>query len=303
MQTIVTAAAAFLVTVLAGLILDFLRNLRPKISYSVTGAVPIDLGDHKTVGAYLVSIVNKSRRAAKELTCHVEAGTARLRNGGISAPKGMPFDVEETKGNLKISVPYLKKDETLEITVIAEGIFIPKKPDVAIRSPNEIRVVAEETKYTSSLLFVLAFAGLVAAAVVAVTSELQFTNSQGDVLTFAASVSGLPRLAEMYAMASNTLEYFQQGDLAYALAMSADRSEISKYQKLLSVVIDSSTGMEKRSRANLFYSLGKIDLLLGDRDKAVRDFREAISYGRSVVADKSSQESAVHDFLTSNALN
>jgi hypothetical protein len=308
MQTFLAAAAAFVVTVLSGLLLDFLRNARPKVSYFVKEAVPIDLGDHKCVGAYLVSVVNKSSRVVRELTCHLEANVAKLRNGGIAAPQGMHFEVEEINASLKVSIPYLKPAERIEMTVVAEGLYIPKKPEVAIRSPHNIKVVAEGSERQSSLVFRFMIAGAVAAAVVAITPlavvGLRFARSQRDILTFAASVSGLPKLAVLYATSPESLQFYNQGDLAYALAASAsDRSEIAKYQRLLSVTLDAPSGMAAVSRANLYYSLGKIDLFLGDRDKAVRDFREAINQGKAMVEEKSGQDSTVHDFLVSNALN
>ncbi len=130
-------------TVLSGLLLDFLRNARPTISYSVKGAVDIDLGDHRHVGAYVVSVLNKSKRVVKELTCHVEAGRAKLRNGGVAASPGLQMDIQESDTCLSVSIPYLKTDERLEMTIVAEGFYIPTMPEVAIRSPHDIRIVAE----------------------------------------------------------------------------------------------------------------------------------------------------------------
>jgi hypothetical protein len=87
-----TALATLVVTVVSGLLLDFVRNARPTIRYYVRGAVPIDLGDGKHVGAYVLFIENKSKRVVKELTCHVEAGEAKLRNGGIASSPGLQMD-------------------------------------------------------------------------------------------------------------------------------------------------------------------------------------------------------------------
>lgn len=304
---LLTAAVTLLVTVLSGLLLDFLRNARPTISYSVTEAVDIDLGDHRHVGAYVVSIVNTSKPVVKDITCHVEAGPARLRNGGVAAPPGLQMDIQESDTRLSVSVPYLKTGERLEMTVVAEGLSIPAKAEVAIRSPHDIRIVTGGSVPQSSLSLRFATAGIVAAGVGVLVSVIAgglIAHDQKDILTFAASVSGLPRLAELYATASKDLTYYSQGDVAYALAAAAsDRSEIQKYRRLLSVTLDAPTGMLAVSRANLYYSMGKIDLLLGDKDRAVRDFRQAINHDKSTITEKSNQEPLVHEFLVSNALN
>jgi hypothetical protein len=300
----------FVVTIMSGLLLDFLRNARPKISYSVKEAVDIDLGDNKHVGAYVVSVLNKSKRVVKELTCHVEAGPAKLRSGGVATSQGLQVDIQESDTCLSFSIPYLKTDERLEMTVVAEGMYIPRKPEVAIRSPHDIDIVGEGSVRQSSVSVRFAIAGIVAALVgllvqAGVGGRLGKLDQldQRDNLTFAASVSGLPKLAEIYATAPTDLRYFSQGDLAYALAVAAsDRSEIEKYRKLLSVTLEGPATMETMSRAKLYYSKGKIDLLLGDKDNAVRDFREAISLDKSMIAEKSKQDAVGHEFLVSNGL-
>lgn len=106
MTIVITALATFLVTVLAGVVLDYIRNARPKISYSVKDAVPIEL-DGKCIGAYQVSFSNGSKRVVKDVSCHVKAGRARLRDGGVSAPQGMQYSATEVDSGMQISIPYL----------------------------------------------------------------------------------------------------------------------------------------------------------------------------------------------------
>jgi tetratricopeptide (TPR) repeat protein len=302
-----TAVVTLAVTVISGVVLDFIRNARPTVSYSIKDAIPIDLGDHKRVGAYMVSLVNTSRRVVKDLVCHIEAGEAKLRNGGVEASQGFEMDIQESDTCLAISIPYLKKNERFEITVIAEGVYIPKTPAVAVRSPNDITVVTGD-RVSPSLPLRFAFAGLVAACVGILASLLAQQRlspmSQRDVLTFAASVTGLPKLAEAYATSTGDLSYYSQGDLAYALAAAtSDRSEIEKYRRLLAVTLEENEEIWTTSRANLYYSMGKIDLLQGNKDKAAQDFREALRLDKSLTVKKSRlDEPAVRNFLASNAI-
>jgi hypothetical protein len=144
----------------------------------------------------------------------------------------------------------------------------------------------------------------VAGVLVAVLGGQLNWHDQKDTMTFAASLSGLPKLTEIYATSSKDLTYYSQGDLAFALAAaSSDRAEIQKYRKLLSLTLQAPAFMADVSRANLYYSMGKIDLLLGDKEMAVRDFRQAINQHRSRIAEKSNQDPGVREFLLSNALN
>jgi hypothetical protein len=104
-------------------------------------------------------------------------------------------------------MPYLKRNEKLEITVVAEGLYIPKAPAVAIRSPNKIKIIAEERGRQAGRPFMFVMAGVVAAIVGVLVPLLVQSSSEPsssrDVLTFAASVSGLPKLAEAYATSSS----------------------------------------------------------------------------------------------------
>ena len=95
--------------------------------------------------------------------------------------------------------------------------------------------------------------------------------SQSDVLCFAASVAGLPHLSEIY-VASQHVTFYQQGDLAYSLAAaSSDRAEIEKYRAFVDIILKSDRWMLPSSRAKLLYGRGTIDLLLGDKESAIRD--------------------------------
>src|ERR1051326_5119512 len=132
-----TALATLCVTVLAGVVLDFIRNGRPKIVYSAKEAVPINLEPGKAIGAYVVSIKNTSKRVVKDIECHMDGAPAKLRNGGVSAPQGIQFSIVEENEKLRFTAPYLHRDETITITVIADGRYVPRELDVAVRSPTD----------------------------------------------------------------------------------------------------------------------------------------------------------------------
>jgi hypothetical protein len=304
MVIVLTAVATLVVTVLAGLALDYVRHARPKVTYSVKDAVPIDL-DGKRIGAYLVSLSNVSKRVVKDLSCHIQAPPATLRNGGVSASQGLQYTAIEKDNGMQVFVPYLKAGDELQATVIAEAPgYVPRTPDVAIRSPHDINVAAtrpgvKAPGFRMGFLSAAAVAASVA-GILAATIPISPFQEPKDVLTFSASLAGLPRLAELYSTAGD-LNYYDQGDLAYAMAAaSSDPHEIEKYRRLLSVALEAAPGMAWQSRASMYYSLGKIDLLLADKDRAVRDFRQAMDHSKSTVNTRIKVDPNIREFLAAN---
>lgn len=296
-----------LATVFGPIIVDHIRHRRRKIACRVKDAVPIELEGGRNIGAYLVEVANVSKSSIKDVTCHIAARPATLRNGGISESQGLDYQVQEAGEALQITIPYLKGGDQLAATVIAEGGYIPQSPKVAIRSPQDPKVAFEDpNKANPDKTWQMVISGVLAGAACVgvlyqVTSDT-FYRTQQDVLTFAASVSGLTRLAELYTASSN-LSYYSQGDLAFARAAEcSDRSEIEKYRKFLKTVLQAEGSIHTSSQANLYYCLGKIDLLLGDKDQAVRDFKEAQAKSKTLVEGKIKIDSDIRDFFSKNGM-
>jgi hypothetical protein len=311
MTFIYTAVASLVVAILAGVGLDYIRNARSRVIYSVKDAVPISLED-KSVGAYVFALKNTSKRTVKDVECHLQSylGSLKLRNGGIAAPQGMKYRVEENDNNFSISIPFLNSGEGLTATIIAEGSYVPAKLDAAVRSAHELKVVQTDLiendrrqRLSNGLLsssFVAVIASVSATALMVYSNVL---NTPADILTFAATASNLPQLAERYATGPDSLHYYSQGDLACALAASAAQpAEIEKYRKFLSLALQLSSGMQMKSQANLYYCRGKLDVLLKDNESAKQDFKQAINHSSSLVSTKISVEPAVRDFLDANGL-
>jgi len=306
---IFTALATLVVTILAGLALEYVRNARPRVIYSVKDAVPIGLED-KSVGAYVFSLKNTSKRTVKDVECHLEGSRlTKLRDGGIATPQGMKYTVEERENNLVISIPFLNSSDTLTATIIAEGKWVPPRLSAAVRSASDLKIVKTESiendrrrgllSQISSMSFLAAIASV---AAVSLTAYGSFEDTPVDVLTFAAATADLPHLAEIYAT-SESLHYSSQGDLVCALATSAAQpAEIEKYRKFLSIVLQSASGMLGRSQANLYYCRGKLDLLVKDNPGAKQDFQQAIDHSGSLVNTRIAFDPTIRDFLNGNGL-
>jgi hypothetical protein len=60
--------------------------------------------------------------------------------------------------------------------------------------------------------------------------------------------------------------------------------------------------MAPESQANLYYSLGKLDLLLSDNNSAIDDFRYAISKSRLIVEVQAKADAKTHEYLVEKGL-
>jgi hypothetical protein len=112
----------------------------------------------------------------------------------------------------------------------------------SLRSPEELIVVTRQSgtvapSFKWGFLTAAFVATLVSGVATAAFTSIGTSPSQKDVLTFAASMAGLPRLAESYALSSDP-QYYHQGDLAYALAVASnDRKESEKYRQLIVIIL------------------------------------------------------------------
>lgn len=309
MSIFLTALATLIVTVLAGVLLDYWRNTKPKILFKVRDALPIDI-DGKKIGAYQIEIINTSKKTIEDISVHIEANVSNLKNGGVFCPQGFVYQINIEENKAKLDIPFFKEKEELSIIIIAENQYhLPAKPQVAIRSPHQFKLVnfneIEQRKNIS--LFQSLTLPLVASAT-ATTMALSITTfgfmpkSQKDVLSFAASTSELPELVKIYAT-SDSIKYFNQGDLAYALAKQSESiEEVFKYKKFLEIAIRLSPHMTNGSKGNNFYSLGKICLLLDDKISAKKHFTESIRLNKKNVIELIEYDDEARAFINDNAL-
>jgi len=97
--------------------------------------------------------------------------------------------------------------------------------------------------------------------------------------------------------------YYDEGDLSYALAAESNKTtEIEKYRRLISLTLGTVKDMAPESQANLFYSMGKLDLLLSDKERAASDFKSAIAKSREIVEAQAKADTKTHKYLIDSGL-
>jgi hypothetical protein len=316
MWTIVTTLESTLVVTAVGLVVDFLRNLGPRLIFSTTTTIPVRIANKSNyVGAYELKVRNDSRKKAEEITLHLRAGSASLRVEDYSAPAGLKLVSETDDEGIKIPLAYLKPADMLRLLVVAEGSYVPKSLDVTISSPNKI--AAKSVKDVESgrpflrftfgaffgivAIFLIFYAGRASYLMESSTAQA-FELNRRQIMVSAAADSGPPNLAISFATTDDPT-YYEGGDLAYSLAAASSKpGEIEKYRRFLSLTLGTATAMAPESQANLLYSLGKIDILLSDENSASNDFKSSIAKSRSTVEFRLRSDPKTREFLIKKGL-
>lgn len=320
MWEIVTTLETTLVGTVVGLAVDFLRNLGPTLIYATDDTIPIRLPDkYEFMAAFQLRVRNISRKKAESVTLHLRAGDSSLRVSDYSIPPGLQLTPEPDGKGIKITFPYLKPKDRLRLLVVAQGSYVPATLSIDVSSPNKIaarRVLDfEARKPFFRFTFIGFFATLSAAAILLIVFSLgktagltehetppSFVLDRRMVTISAATDSGLPSFATALANAPE-LTYYEAGDLAYDQAASSVKpEEVDKYRRFISTTLSAAPDMAPPSQANLFYCLGKLDLLRSDEKDAVADFKSAIAKSKSTLEDRLRFDPKTEDFLVKHSL-
>lgn len=288
----ITSIVTLLVTILGGVIVDFVRKIKPKLTYSVKESIPIDL-DGKKIGANIIEVKNPSSKTVKDLVLKISSKGIDIKNSGVKTTEGLEFEVVESTGILEIKIPFLKYKDYVSVTSILEDDkYVPKKPEVTVRSPDAFKLInlngKDEDKSSGSVdLF---FPAVIAAMGVAVTLssvtrlDIPFLfddkkpveipvsygarDDQATNLVLASVLSNLPELSEKYVM-GGSVYYYNQGPYIYSLARKASSKEdVSRLSDFLVKTIEISPRMSSRSKASIYFFLGKLSTLNGSKVEA-----------------------------------
>ncbi len=272
---IITSLVTLAVTIAAGLVLDYIKHIKPKLVYKVVKAVPIKL-EKKSIGANVVTLENPSSKTIKDIVLKIKTRADDIQSGGVAASGGLDYSVGSEKNCLTITLPFLKSREKLSITTISEGLYVPVSPDVTVRSPDLFKLIdADEIREAGVLKGVAPFAvlaSLVVGGVLAFAADNVVYQSTD--LVVAASAANLPLLAQEYAMHQDVY-YYSAGPMAYSLARESPKREILKYKVFLEKVFQESDFMASSSRCSLYFYLAKISALLGNNVEAKQYFDKA----------------------------
>lgn len=285
---IVTSLITLVITVLAALIVEFLKRIKPKLELSVKESIPIELEKDKKIGANVIFVGNPSSRPVKDIKIRIKAAGKEIRNGGVKSTTGLNYDLTEEGESILIDIPFLKHKDYISITSIIEGRFsIPKAPEVTIRSPDNYKLI-NKNEPTSRPFQLISAPAIISALVVGVT--LGFvdnplsttpTTDQGGILALSAALVNLPEVASKYT--SNTgIYYYNQGPYIYSLAKATTSTEERKKLRLFLIkTMELGGHMVPKSKSALCFFVGKISLLLDEKQEAETWFNKSKDANKS----------------------
>ena len=151
---IIPAIITLVISITSGLLLDYYKNLAPKLLGKVQKGKPIEMNGKK-ICSYIIEVCNSSNKTIHQLTLNIQSSQTELKSTGATITKGLKFDSLIKDNVLEVYIPFLSKDDKFSVTVYVENQGAEhKKPVLVIRSPEKFNHIdSVEQKGNQSLLF------------------------------------------------------------------------------------------------------------------------------------------------------
>ncbi|AJA49178.1 hypothetical protein CPAST_c31120 [Clostridium pasteurianum DSM 525 = ATCC 6013] len=134
-----TAIITIVISFISGVLLDYYKNLAPRILCTIKNTVPIDMNGKKFF-AYIITVVNVSKKTIHELNLNVQSSQSNLKITDAKITKGLKFDSSVKDNILDVYMPFLSKDDKFSVTMYVENPqAVHNKPVIVIRSPENFK--------------------------------------------------------------------------------------------------------------------------------------------------------------------
>lgn len=132
-----TAIVTIVISIISGLLVEYFKNLAPRILCSIGNGVPVKNGDRR-VYAYSITVSNLSKKIIHELSLNVQSSGSSLRVADAKITKGLKFESSLKDNILDIDIPFLSKGDEFSIKLYVES---RKKPVIVMRSPENFKQI------------------------------------------------------------------------------------------------------------------------------------------------------------------
>ncbi|MCI1479043.1 MAG: hypothetical protein LKH93_18025 [Clostridium beijerinckii] len=140
-SVIETAIITIIISFISGLLLEYYKNLAPKILCNVGEGVQLEL-NNKKICAYVLTVRNISNKTIHKLTINIQGLQNDLKIGDAQITKGLKFDSSIEDNILDVYIPFLSKNDEFSATLYVESKYGEyKKPVVTIRSPEDFKEI------------------------------------------------------------------------------------------------------------------------------------------------------------------
>lgn len=147
-----TAIITIIISFISGLLLEYYKNLAPRILCAIKSSMPVRI-NNKKLCAYVVNVSNVSNKTIHDLTLYIQSSQANLRFTNAKITKGLKFDSSINNNTLDINIPFLSKDDKFSVTVYSDNEYKMNKPAIILRSPENFKQI--ESLKQNGLLYTL----------------------------------------------------------------------------------------------------------------------------------------------------
>ncbi|AWI04844.1 membrane protein [Clostridium drakei] len=147
-----TAIITIIISFISGLLLEYYKNLAPRILCAIKSSMPVRINSKKLC-AYVVNVSNVSNKTIHDLTLYIQSSQANLRFTNAKITKGLKFDSSINNNTLDINIPFLSKDDKFSVTVYSDNEYKMIKPTIILRSPEKFKQI--ESLKQNGLLYTL----------------------------------------------------------------------------------------------------------------------------------------------------
>lgn len=134
-----TAIITIVISFISGLLLDYYKNLAPRILCNIGKGTSLEMNGKK-IFAYVINVINVSNKTINNLTLNIQSTQSNLKVTDEKITKGLKFDSSLEDNILDVSIPFLSKNDKFSVTVYAENKSeMQHKPIVVIRSPEKFK--------------------------------------------------------------------------------------------------------------------------------------------------------------------
>ncbi|MBU3191135.1 hypothetical protein K9O30_17740 [Clostridium bowmanii] len=150
---IIPAIITLIISITSGLMLDYYKNLAPKILGNVQNGIPIELNSKKLC-SYIITVSNPSNKTIHELTLNIQSSQPNLKSTGATITKGLKFDSSIKDNILEVYIPFLSKGDKFSVTAYVENEdAVDTKPFLVIRSPENFNQIDSLKQKGNQLLW------------------------------------------------------------------------------------------------------------------------------------------------------
>lgn len=132
-----TAIVTIVISIISGLLVEYFKNLAPRILCSIGKGMPVKNGDRRFY-AYSITVSNLSKKIIHELSLNVQSSGSNLRVADAKITKGLKFESSLKEDILDIDIPFLSKGDEFSIKLYSESC---KKPVIVMRSPENFKQI------------------------------------------------------------------------------------------------------------------------------------------------------------------